>query len=295
MHIADLFIAKSYRDAFAEQGYVVLPLLKKEEVDALLHFYNQIEKSAGVAKPFYTSIWSDDKTHRQSVNDSVNAILFPAVQRHLVKTKPVFANFMVKERGEDSALLPHQDWSFVEEPMFDSATVWCPLGDVNKTNGNLQVIPGSHLLNNYKRARFSDAPFREIEKTELKKLLVDIPMKAGEAIILNSRMIHASPNNASNKQRVVASVVLAPQQAPLFHWEYEQGDANPLTKKYSIKDDFFYAYSCYETLSDLIPIETKSFAEKLLTLEELKKTIGYNSVERKLKRVLSHFFTQPVV
>lgn len=295
MHIADLFIEKVYRNTFAYQGYVVLPLLEKKDVDALLLFYDQIKESAGVEKPFYTSIWSEDKVHRQSVNATVSAILFPALQKKLMAIQPVFANFMVKESGENSALIPHQDWSFVEEPQHDSATVWCPLMDVNKSNGNLQIIPGSHLLNNYVRARFADAPFREIEKTELKNLLVDIPMKAGEAIILNSRMIHASPNNTSNKPRIVASVVLAPQQAPLFHWEYEQGDANPLTKKYSIKDDFFYAYSCYETLSDLIPTETKSFAEKLLTLEELKKIIGYNSVERKLKRVLSNFFTQPTV
>ncbi|MCX6200570.1 MAG: phytanoyl-CoA dioxygenase family protein [Bacteroidetes bacterium] len=295
MHIADLFIEKIYRDKFAKQGYVVLPLLEKKEVDALLQFYEQIKSSAGVEKPFYTSIWSDDKAHRQTVNDTVNRILFPALQKKLLAIQPVFANFMVKGSGDNSALIPHQDWSFVEEPKHDSATVWCPLIDVNKTNGNLQVIPGSHLLNNYVRPRFADAPFREIEKAELKKLLVDIPMKAGEAIILNSRMIHASPNNTSNKHRIVASVVLAPQEATLFHWEYEQNDDKPLTKKYSIKDDFFYAYSCYETLSDLIPIETKSFAENLLTLEELKKIIGYNSVERKLKRALSHFLTHPTL
>lgn len=295
MHIADLFIQKSHRDTFAEQGYIVLPLLEKEGVNTLLHFYIQIEKSAGVEKPFYTSIWSDDKVHRQSVNDAVIAILFPALQKKLKAIQPVFANYMVKETGDNSALIPHQDWSFVEEPRHDSATVWCPLMDVNKTNGNLQVIPGSHLLNNYERARFADAPFREIEKTELKKLLVDIPMKTGEAIILNSRMIHASPDNTSNKQRIVASVVIAPQQAPLFHWEYELCDDKQLTKKYSIKGDFFYTYSCYETLHDLIPTETKFFTEKILSLKELKKNIGYNSVQRKFKRMLSNFFTQPTV
>ncbi len=295
MHIADLFIEKIYRDKFAKQGYVVLPLLEKREVAALLQFYDQIKSSAGIEKSFYTSIWSDDRAHRQTVNYTVNGILFPALQKKLLAIQPVFANFMVKESGDNSALIPHQDWSFVEEPKHDSATVWCPLIDVNKTNGNLQVIPGSHLLNNYERARFADAPFREIEKTELKELLVDIPIKAGEAIILNSRMIHASPNNTSNKERIVASVVLAPEQAPLFHWEYEQVDGKPTVKKYSIKGDFFYAYSCYETLSDLISIDTKPFTENLLPLEELKKIIGYNSVERKLKRVLSHFFTQPTV
>ena len=82
MHIADLFIEKIYRDKFAKQGYVVLPLLEKREVAALLQFYDQIKSSAGIEKSFYTSIWSDDRAHRQTVNYTVNGILFPALQKN---------------------------------------------------------------------------------------------------------------------------------------------------------------------------------------------------------------------
>jgi hypothetical protein len=170
--------------------------------------------------------------------------------------------------------VPHQDWSFVEEPLFDSATIWCPLVDVDRRNGNLQVIPRSHLIDHYIRARFMNKPFDAIDPEQMSAMLIDIPMKAGEAIMLNSRLIHASPCNLSGVCRVAASLVIAPAQASLFHWAADPREKMEI-KKLAVTEDFFWQFSCYEYPDSITPIETSRIKLKDLSLEEFHRVIEH--------------------
>jgi len=242
--IAELLIDNLKKENLRNVGYTIIPLLDVDTVQNLAALYDSLKLTSGVDKAFYTSIWSDNKQHRKAVDEGIKNILFPALQHHLRDIQPVFANFMVKANGESSSLLPHQDWSFVDEPEHDSVTVWVPLVDVNHQNGNLQVVPGSHnTLQNFIRPRFGDAPF---SRAEAAKQLVDIPMKAGEALLVNSRLIHASPINVSGAERVTASVVLAPKEAILIHHIYNI--ENGLKKKIIVDETFFWKHSCFEML-----------------------------------------------
>ena len=129
---------------------------------------------------------------KETVDAQLKRILTKALEEHLIDCKPVFANFMVKNPGDNSQLIPHQDWNFVDETKYDSVTVWCPLVAVNEVNGNLQVVPRSHRLNNLIRGRFFDAPFHHLFEEVVYDKLISLPLKAGEAIILNpeSFMVH---------------------------------------------------------------------------------------------------------
>lgn len=246
MLIADLFFDEKYREPLYNNGFVIIPLLKEGEVEQLNSLYINLAESAGIEKEFYTSIWSDNMAHRKEVNEGVKAILLPALQKYFRAIQPVFANFMVKGTGENSSLLTHQDWSFVKEPEFDSVTVWVPLSDVNHDNGNLQVVPRSHLtLQNFIRPRFGDAAF---SREKAIPQLVDIPMKAGEALILNSRLIHASPPNFSGRERISASIVLAPAEAQLKHWLTTKNGV----EEFDIDQTFFWKHSCYDRLESLL-------------------------------------------
>ncbi len=247
MLIADLFLNEKFKEPLRNNGYVVIPLLQETELKHLHSLYHNLEKSAGVEKEFYTSIWSDDILHRKEVDEGVKSILFPVLQKHFHSVQPVFGNFMVKGIGANSSLLTHQDWSFVVEPEFDSVTVWVPLHDVNHQNGNLQVVSNSHTtLQNYVRPRFGDAAF---SREEAIKQLIDIPMKSGEALILNSRLIHASPPNTTDNQRISASLVLAPAEAKLKHWLTTKIGV----KEFDIDQTFFWKHSCYDQLESLLP------------------------------------------
>jgi len=232
------------QEELIKEGFIVISLLQQEQIKHLLNVYETTVSTSGVNAAFYTSIWSDDINHRKNTDEGIKEVLFKELVTIIKDIQPVFANFMVKAPGDASALLPHQDWSFVDEPQFESYTVWVPLVDVNPKNGNLQVVPASHLkYKNYVRARFSDAPF---DRDEEAKNLIDIPMKAGKALILNSRLIHASPPNLSGKERIAASIVIAPKAAILKHWV----SRNDLISEMQVDESFFWKHSCYDKLSE---------------------------------------------
>lgn len=269
MRLEELIKDKELAKQYSEQGYVTVPLLTAEEVAATMAVFNSLKNSAPQQQGFYASIWSDNAGYRKGVDAGVKQILHPAVLRHFNDVRAVFGNFMVKISGSSNSLHPHQDWSFVEEPEFDSATVWCPLTDVSSANGNLQVVPGSHHINNFVRARFADQPFKE-QAELVKKTLVDIPLKAGEAIILNSRLIHASPDNTSATDRVSASIAIAPQQAPLYHWVLDKSGPEYKNRKLAVSPDFFWSHSCFETLDGLTTETVVAYKEETLTAHQLE-------------------------
>jgi hypothetical protein len=242
MHIADLFLNPQNGNQLRTRGYTIIPLLDADAIAYLKSLHAELEPLAGVNKEFYTSIWSNNEFYRKAVNDKVEQVLFPALQKYIENIQPVFSIFMVKAPGDNSSLLPHQDWSFVDEPEFDSVTVWVPLTDVDQMNGNLQAVPGSHLIyKNYIRARFAGAPFNT---DAVRKDLRDIPMKAGDALIINDRLIHASPPNNSSNVRLTSSIVIAPKEADLFHWIQTNGTI----RKVKIDSSFFWKYSCFDNI-----------------------------------------------
>lgn len=270
----DIFISAQWQQHFREQGYVIVPLLGKDDIKKLQAIYSEHERDSKVGLPFYTSIWSESPQYRVVIDAELKKILVAALSRYLLDCQPVFANFMVKHPGDSSQLIPHQDWNFVDETRYDSVTVWCPLIDVNENNGNLQVVPGSHRLKNFIRGRFFDAPFQSLLDDVIKSKLQNMPMKAGEALILNSRLIHASPPNYSSIVRVAASVVMAPAEAELIHYVMEDREAKKSYKKLHITPRFFTDYSCYDSLSSVESREKFPYHFRQMTREEIEHVIG---------------------
>ncbi len=270
----DIFKSPDLQKQFRKQGYAIVSLLNAEEIEQLEKVYSLQESSSEVQLPFYTSIWSDNVQYKESVDAELKKILVAALSKHLIDCSPVFANFMVKMPGDNSQLIPHQDWSFVDETKYDSVTVWCPLVNVNETNGNLQVIPCSHRLKNLVRGRFFDAPFQHLLNDVIVSNLKSLPLRAGEAIILNSRLIHASPPNRSSSVRVVASVVMVPHEAELVHYVLEDRQAKASFKKLHVTSRFFTDFSCYDSLESLKSEEKFPYQFREMTREELASTVG---------------------
>ena len=112
------------------------------------------------------------------------------------------------------------DWNFVDENQFCSATVWTALVDVTEQNGALGVIRGSHTIFNHKRSSpspqskspLSDHVFTLFPFVEI------IEMKAGESLIFNNRLIHASPPNLSNQARIAVGIGITHSEAQLNHF-----------------------------------------------------------------------------
>ena len=261
-----MFLKKEDLHLFSEKGYIKLPLLKSQAIQAIQDLYEKTKNESGIScKNFFTTIWSDNQIYKENVGKGLKAILEPALNQYLQNFQSVFANFMIKKAGENSQLQPHQDWSFTDEEKYFSITAWIPLIDVDKKNGALQVLPKSQLLNNHPRARFAHAPFGDKLDYISQNLMKSIPMKAGEVLMINSRTIHASPPNMSNEDRIAVSIVLIPQEAPMKHWVLDKENPDQAYEM-NIAANFFTEYSCFD-----YPDTTK--AEKFAKLGKTQLTI----------------------
>lgn len=253
-------------DFFLQQGYVKLPFISEKGLENIIELFKKTDENSGLESMFYTSIWSNNQEYKKMVDQELKRILKPFLDEHLKDYQTVFANFMVKKAGASSSLQPHQDWTFVKEPEHYSITIWIPLMDVAKNNGALEVLPRSNKLENYIRARFMDSPFSAHNEYIKEELMKSIPVKRGEALLVNSRTIHASPDNLSGKDRIVASIVVCPQSTPLVHYVLMEGSK---LERLIVDQNFYVKYSCFDKPSNRVDCSISNLEIEPLTLREL--------------------------
>ncbi len=108
---------------------------------------------------------------------------------------------MTKHPGFSSATLWHQDnryWSFDEQNLI---SVWSALGDENKDNGCLRVIPGSHKLN-LEPGCFDAALFLRPDLPENKQLIQRserVELAKGDVLFFHSKLFHAAGRNLTTE------------------------------------------------------------------------------------------------
>jgi phytanoyl-CoA hydroxylase len=116
---------------------------------------------------------------------------------------------MTKHPGFSSATLWHQDiryWLF-DQP--DLISVWLSLGEENRENGGVKLIPGSHRLR-LERGRFDGALFLRQDLPENQALIdtaVSAEMACGDVLFFHSRTVHAAGRN--NTDQVKCSLVFS--------------------------------------------------------------------------------------
>lgn len=269
-----MFKNSDNENLFKEYGYFKGSLLSIDELKKLEEIYLETSPMCELNKQFYTTIWSDNIEFKEQVDTKLKELLMPKLERYFKNYKSVFANFMVKKSGDNSSLPPHQDWSFINEKLADSITIWIPLIDVDENNGALQVCPKSNLLKNYIRPRFQNSPFGEHLEYISNNFMKSIPMKKGEALFMNSRTIHSSPNNLSDIDRIAASIVVIPEKSKIIHYVMQK-ENNENAYRLNVQTNFFTKYSCFDypnidSTKQLIKIDSSTKFENLL------KVIGNN-------------------
>lgn len=94
---------------------------------------------------------------------------------------------------EQSIFEQHQDYSYNIGSQ-NSVTIWIPLQDVEVESGALLVAPGTHLNGVYPNKK-------GIITADHKFDFQSCPVKLGEALVFNQKLVHQSGVNTSNKIR----------------------------------------------------------------------------------------------
>ncbi len=230
-----IFHNENFYEQLKENGYVEIPFLKEFEVEKLLSFFSS--HHSHLPEGMYASSHHPDFNFRKEMNKMIKQTCERAIKDTFSNVRPLGATFMVKNSGANGSLHPHQDWNIVDETKFNSYNIWLPLVDVDTSNGTLLVLPKSHLLQNNIRGLHIHSVWEEVLQ-EVKKQLIPLNVKAGNAIVYDHRLLHASDINSTSKPRITVVYGIIPEEAPMYFY---YGNNNEI-EIYDCDEDFYFNF-----------------------------------------------------
>ncbi len=202
------------------RGYVVVPFLSAAQVKNLSEFF--YENHPQVIPGFYATAHVTDIDFRKKMNSKIKEVFSEAIEAYFVNCEALGGSFVVKSNLQKERLHPHQDWNIVDESQYRSFNIWVPLVDLSEANGAIRVLPESHLWGlNYRGPNIPESNPHKIEHiwNEMQTLL----MKAGEALIYDHRLYHASYPNQLDTLRLATVFGIKPKEADMFYY-YGEGE-----------------------------------------------------------------------
>lgn len=272
--------------SFELNGYVKVPLLNEDEINHLSNAYS--EELFNSPPGFYSTSFSTDEKAKANLEAAIDSVFKSKANDLFHSHQPLGSCYLSKAPGPEGEMPIHQDWTVVDESKYDSLTVWVPLLDVDHQNGALQVIPGSHRFSRILRSPSLNNPLSEIEN-ELRKDLISVPLKAGEAIIFSQALIHASPPNLSKNARLAITYGLIPKEAQLlFYHQAENGQVG----QYEVPPEFFKVYNTKIGEKPSIGTLVQEFDLKTEVLDSTKykkAKIAYHLKKSKMYKMIPIF------
>jgi hypothetical protein len=168
------------------------------------------------------------------MNDEIKASFSRSIKDYFHECTPLGGSFVVKSNAQKERLHPHQDWNIVDENTYRSFNIWVPLVDLTSDNGVIRVTPKSHKWQkNFRGPNIPDGfqNYHEHIWQNMKPLF----MKAGEALIYDHRLFHASDPNKTDTLRVASVFGIVPKEAQMY---YYFGNENKIDV-YESSADFF--------------------------------------------------------
>ena len=263
------FVNDDLENKFMEDGYVVVKGLEEDGIQYLTQLYEQHYEP--IAQPgFNSSLEENNPELSRAIIKGLRHVFQPANERLFVDHLIFFGALLLKKPDEVGEVGPHMDWTFVDEKRYCSANMWCPLVDVNKENGGISLLKGSHKWSKSLRGdRFPHRAYdvQNIVSELLESGVEDVELKKGEAVVFHHRTVHFSGTNRSDKDRLAGSVTLVPKEAQTCHHFMQP---NGRVFKYATNTEFMVNYKFGEQPSDLCKIDEFDYRIKPLTMNDIR-------------------------
>ncbi len=144
--------------------------------------------------------WADAIAHHPAILDAVQDCIGPNIICWS-------STFFIKEASSPGFVSWHQDSTYWGLDPDDVITAWVALTDVNEQNGFMQVIPGSHKIDQlphldtfHKDNLLSRG--QEISVDVDKSKACGIPLSMGEISLHHIKLVHGSDANRSDDRRI---------------------------------------------------------------------------------------------
>jgi ectoine hydroxylase-related dioxygenase (phytanoyl-CoA dioxygenase family) len=152
--------------------------------------------------------WVDELVHHPRILDAVEDVIGPDI---LCWT----TNFFIKEANSPGFVSWHQDSTYWGLDPDDVITAWVALTEVTPENGYMQVIPGSHTVDQlphvdtfHKDNLLSRG--QEIAVEVDKSKAVGLALQPGEMSLHHIKLVHGSDANRSGDRRIGLAIRYIP-------------------------------------------------------------------------------------
>lgn len=266
----------------AKDGYTTTRFLTAAEVDelaeALLDAETALDSSdVHIDTQFQLSAFNNDAGYKERVYDAVWGTLREKIEALLPDYEPLVINVFDKPVSEHYDAVPiHQNPSFVEEPDHRSVSLWIPFADVDRDNGAIGVLPGSHGRFNTMRSgnMEHEEVFADVQATLENEALVPVNMKKGELLALDDSIVHWSYPNVSDRPRKAVQLIMVPRGVPHIYYFYDDANpAEPMMDLYEVDHRFFYGFNCKARPETLKHIDRRPYAYRKILADELFKQV----------------------
>lgn len=211
-------------------GYVHVPMLDAAQLSALTSEIAELRPADGFApdgtgfagNSYHCTFLDNDPAYKRAAFDLLSRHFAPVLDRYLAGYRVLSANFYVKPPGQGDFPI-HQNWPVLEDFGATSVTIWCPLVDVDVTNGTLHVVPASHKLVPHVEGPTSPAYFTPF-MDRVYAHMIPLAAPAGEGFIFDDGIVHGSPPNLGDAPRIAVQITCVPSEmAPVFF--FKDGEA----------------------------------------------------------------------
>ena len=210
-----IFTDPGLQQRFDRDGYVVIDFLDEAEVRTLRRWWERHPDTVN-ERGFAPSTLSENVEYRLAVTELIGEVYDLPRRGLLDDYRFIVANYLSK-KPRDGEVFIHQDPSFVFDHLYTAVEFWVPLVDVDRRNGCLRVIRGSHRLNPTLRPSEPYFPYKHLNAFMYAHCLTDVPMRAGQAFVFTQMLFHSSPPNQSDAFRIAAGGLYVPAEAQLLY------------------------------------------------------------------------------
>ncbi len=221
--------ASDKRDQLHREGYCIFP--------GVLDAATLQDLRAATARLIAPRTAADRARHRSTgsmfgfsgVEDEIwgELVLYPGLfdcLRQLGYTEVTFTDgYVISKPPQSPQLFWHYDWfTWVEPEDFQPAPqqvfAMYYLTDTSRYNGCLRVIPGSHYRHNPLHEVIGQPHSEELHRMEdanrpefrPRADEIDVPVRAGDLVLGDARLLHAAHGNQSDEERTVITLWYQP-------------------------------------------------------------------------------------
>ncbi|MGB3409636.1 MAG: phytanoyl-CoA dioxygenase family protein [Microthrixaceae bacterium] len=231
-------------------GFIKVQMLDESELGAFNDEFDQLKPDdkwapdgTGLNRSSYHCTFLDtNKEYKRQAQDLIRRVFQPKVDVFMADYRILTSNLYVKQPGVGRFQI-HQNWPTTIDLSITTLTVWCPMHDVDETNGTLRVVPRSHKILPDVATPQLPPFFADFEDALIDRYLEPVTLLAGEALIFDDSLLHWSSENLSDKPRRAVQIETLPSEETAVLYHLDERGPEPQWEVFEVDDDFFVDHS----------------------------------------------------